>query len=140
MIGTLLVLAGGIYVVLGGLHALYTFLDIRNPRRIVPDDPAVTAAMAASHVRLTRGGTTVWRAWVGFNLSHSLGAILFGALCILTGASLQSLAVPQWVLLLFTVISALYLVMAIRYWFRIPVGGTAIATACCLVAWLMYTL
>lgn len=139
MIRTLLSLGGGIFVLLGFLHALYTFLDIRNPRRIVPDDPAVAAAMAASKVRLARGGTTMWRAWVGFNFSHALGAVLFGILCIVVGANLQSLAVPPWVLLLFVAISALYLALGVLYWFRIPIGGLAIATACLLIAWLMYS-
>ncbi|MGH1543817.1 MAG: LIC_13387 family protein [Arenicella sp.] len=38
-------------------------------------DPAVTEAMKSTSVVLTKE-TTVWRAWVGFNASHSLGAML----------------------------------------------------------------
>ena len=70
----LLELGGGIFLLLGILHALYTFLDIREPRRLVPQEPSVALAMVESPVRLARGGTTMWRAWVGFNFSHSLGA------------------------------------------------------------------
>jgi len=44
----LLDLGGGIFVLLGSLHALYTFLDIRRPRRLVPQDPAVALAMKGS--------------------------------------------------------------------------------------------
>ena len=91
----LLGIGGGIYVVLGLLHALYTFLDIRRPRRLVPDDSAVSAAMARSHLRLTRGRTTMWQAWVGFNFSHSLGVVLFGALGITTGIMIGAVAVPE---------------------------------------------
>jgi hypothetical protein len=134
----LLMLGGSIFVLLGGLHGLYTFLDTRNPRRLVPDDPKTTAAMAASNVRLTRGGTTMWKAWVGFNFSHSLGAVLFGALAIATGSTLQAFSVPSWVLLLFVVIGVAYLVLGILYWFRIPIAGIAIATASFLIAWLLY--
>jgi len=78
----LLDLGGGIFLLLGLLHALYTFLDIGRPRRLVPQDPSVARAMAESQPRLARGGATMWRAWVGFNFSHSLGAVLFGGLCI----------------------------------------------------------
>jgi hypothetical protein len=129
---------GGIFVVLGLLHALYTFLDIRQPRRLVPEDPAVSAAMARSALRLARGGTTMWRAWVGFNFSHSLGAVLFGALCICAGAATATTAVSGWPLLLLPAVGLIYLTIGVLYWFRIPVAGIAIATACLLIGCLSY--
>ena len=48
----LLELGGVIFLLLGILHALYTFLDIREPRRLVPQEPSVALAMAESPVRL----------------------------------------------------------------------------------------
>jgi hypothetical protein len=138
LIRALLVVGGGIFMLLGFLHVLYTFLDIRKPRRLVPDDPAVTAAMATSKVRIARGGTTMWKAWVGFNFSHGFGAILFGGVAIAAAATIQLFPLPSWVLLLFAVIGAAYLVLAVLYWFRIPIAGVAIATACFLVAWFLY--
>ena len=137
-IRALLMCGGSIFVVFGFLHALYTFLDIRNPRRLVPDDPAIAAAMATSKLHLARGRTTMWKAWVGFNFSHSLGLILFGALSIAAGTTLQTLPVPSWILLLFAVMGAAYVVLAVLYWFRIPIAGSAIATACFLIAWFLY--
>jgi hypothetical protein len=134
----LLDLGGGIFVLFGLLHAIYTFLDIRRPRRLVPDDPAVSDAMARSRVRLARGGTTMWRAWVGFNFSHSLGAVLFGALCIFAAAVIGTVVVPGWVLFLLSAIGLTYLVIGVLYWFRIPIAGIAVATGCLLVAWLNY--
>ena len=85
--------------------------------------------MAGTGVRLARGGTTMWRAWVGFNFSHSLGALVFGAGCIAAGLLLTPAAMPRAWLLIPVVVSSLYVVMAIKYWFRIPAIGTAIATA-----------
>jgi hypothetical protein len=134
----LLDLGGGIFVLLGFLHVLYTFLDIRRPRRLVPQDPAVALAMTASSLRLSRGGTTMWRAWVGFNFSHSAGVILFGALCIGAGSSLGTVIVPAWILLVLVVISFIYLGLSVLYWFRIPTAGIAVSSLCLLVAWLMY--
>jgi hypothetical protein len=134
----LLDLGGGIFVLLGFLHALYTFLDIRRPRRLVPQDPSVTIAMKASPLRLSRGRTTMWRAWVGFNFSHSVGAVLFGVLCICAGAALGTLVIRAWALLFMVAVSFVYLGLSALYWFRIPTVGIAVASVCLLVAWLMY--
>jgi hypothetical protein len=132
----LLDLGGGIFVLFGLLHAIYTALDIGTPRRLVPDDPAVSDAMARSRLRLARGGTTMWRAWVGFNFSHSLGAVLFGALCIFAGAVIGTVTVPGWMLFLLAAVGLIYLVLAVLYWFRTPIAGIAVATVCLLAAWL----
>jgi hypothetical protein len=72
MIAILLILGGAVFGGLGGLHAVYTLLDLRRPRRLVPVDSSVAHAMANSAVRLSGGGTDMWRAWTGFNFSHSL--------------------------------------------------------------------
>lgn len=48
MIASLLFLGGAVFGVLGGLHAIYTLLDLHNPRRLAPVDPSVTHAMAGS--------------------------------------------------------------------------------------------
>ena len=61
-------------------------MDERLPRRLAPDDPAVTAAMQVSKLRLSRGEVTMWQAWISFNLTHSLAAIMFGAGCIVVAA------------------------------------------------------
>jgi hypothetical protein len=135
----LLDFGGGVFVLMGLLHALYTYLDIDRPRRLVPQDPAVARAMAESNLRLSGTGTTMWRAWVGFNFSHSLGVVLFGAVCIGAGLILGTIVLPAWILFVFVVIALLYFVMGLLYWFRIPVAGIAVAGVCLLVAWLMYT-
>src|SRR4030095_6042235 len=113
MVGALLGIAGLIYLLLGALHALYTVLDIRNPRRIVPDDPSVIAAMQASKIRLTRGESTMWQGWVGFNLSHSLGALMLAAACFIVAACFRIFAFSPWALFSLAAVSALYLLMAI---------------------------
>src|SRR5260370_22025641 len=89
MIVILLTLGGAVVGALGGLHAIYTLLDLRNPRRLVPVDPSVAHAMANSALRLSGGGTDMWRAWIGFNFSHSLGFLLFCALAMLVGARIR---------------------------------------------------
>ena len=94
-----LIVGGAIFVVLGFLHALYTFTDIRRPRRIVPEDAAVIEAMKGTGVRL---------------------------------------ALPRAALAVPVVVNALYLWLAIKYWFRIPLAGIALATALFVIAFVGY--
>jgi hypothetical protein len=80
----------------------------------------------------------MWRAWVGFNFSHSLGAVMFGFGCIVIGLSLGSLALPKAALLVPVVIGAVYFWLAVRYWFRVPAIGIAAGTLCFTIGWLVY--
>jgi hypothetical protein len=127
----LLLLAGAaIFAVLGSLHLAYTFLGAR----LQPRDPAAIAAMQATHPRLTRE-TTVWRAWIGFNASHSLGAIVFAAFVIgLAGWRMDVMRDSPAFAWLAVANSLAWTVLAWRYWFRIPLAGTLLASACFLVA------
>jgi hypothetical protein len=135
MIAILLILGGSVFGVLGGLHAIYTLLDLRNPRRLVPVDPSVMHAMANSALRLSRGGTDMWRAWIGFNFSHSLGLLLLATVAIWAGFRINTL--PVAVMPALTLIGCAYLLLALLYWFRIPAIGVAIGTGCFAVAWVL---
>ena len=70
---SLIVTSALIILLLGLAHLYYTFVG----SKLRPRDAAVETAMAQSHPGITTQ-TTLWRAWVGFNASHSLGAMLFG--------------------------------------------------------------
>jgi hypothetical protein len=66
MTAALLVIGGWIFGILGLLHAVYTFTDARNPRRLAAQDPAVLRSMSSTCVRLSGGATTMWRAWLAY--------------------------------------------------------------------------
>lgn len=121
-------LGGAIFAALGLLHGAFTLADLSRPRRLVPHDPMLKAAMEASGVRLAGNGTTMWRAWVGFNLSHSLGAIVFGLGVVAAG--LRSQTASNLVAWLPAVIGAAYLGIGLGCWFKVPNAGIAIASAC----------
>ena len=94
--------------------------------------------MAKDTILLTRR-TTVWLAWVGFNLSHSLGAVLFGAVILLVGRSQASFQEQAGVFLPFTVaVSGLYLVLGLRYWYRTPIIGIASSGVCFIASWVLF--
>jgi hypothetical protein len=135
MIAFLLILGGAVFGVLGTMHAVYTFLDLRNPQRLVPVDSSVARAMANSALRLSGGRTDMWRAWVGFNFSHSLGLLIVAALAFWAGSRTNTL--PVGIVPSLTLIGCIYLVLALVYWFRAPAISVAIGTGCFTVAWLL---
>jgi hypothetical protein len=131
------ILAGTIFCAFGLLHAIFTLMDWRHPRRLAPVDPNVVTQMVSTGLRLSRGRTNMWDAWIGFNLSHSLGAILFGTLCIATGIAMRSMTVPWPVFAALVLIAAIYEVLALRFWFRVPAIGIAIAGMSLIAGWLL---
>lgn len=130
------IVAGAIFCTLGLLHAIFTLIDWHHPRRLAPADRNVVTQMASTGMRLARGRTNMWDAWIGFNFSHSLGAILFGAVCIATGIAMRSMTVPWPMFAALVLIAAIYEVLALRFWFRIPAIGIAIAGMCVVAGWL----
>ena len=73
-LASLLVAASAFVILaLGSIHLLYTF----RGDRLHPRDPGLIAAMRAASPNLSRE-TTMWKTWIGFNASHSCGAMLFG--------------------------------------------------------------
>jgi hypothetical protein len=69
----LMVVSAGIILILGILHLIYTF----SGNKLTPRDPALQMRMDEVSPVITRQ-TTMWKAWVGFNATHSYGLILFG--------------------------------------------------------------
>src|SRR5580700_12010980 len=65
--------SAAVILLLGLTHLLYTF---RGPL-LHPRDPELTAKMMTVSPVITPE-TTMWRAWIGFNATHSFGLILFG--------------------------------------------------------------
>lgn len=128
------------FIVLGLAHAVATPRTPAEPKGLSPRDPALREAMVHGTLVLT-GRTNMWLAWVGFNLSHSLGAVLFGVVVVLIGRS-QPTFQEQAVLFLplATVVSGIYLVLAIRYWFRTPIAGIALAIVCFTLSWALFSI
>ena len=121
----LLAASAAIILCLGTAHLWLTF----RGTALHPRDESMAVRMREVTPRLTRQ-TTMWRAWVGFNASHSFGAMLFG----LTWGYL-ALAQPGVLFAsvflrgLGLVLLAGYAVLGWRYWFSIPFRGIALATA-----------
>src|SRR5262245_25586838 len=112
----LVIASAAIMLLLGTIHVLYTY---RRPK-LRPRDPELEALMARSPPVIS-SETTMWRCWIGFNASPSLGLLLFGLVygCLAAAlpAALFGSRFLQWLGL--AVLSG-YLFLARRYWFRAP--------------------
>ena len=121
---TLIFGAGIIYLSLGSLHLLYTY----RGNRFHPHDPELKGKMENATLRLTRQ-TSLWKAWIGFNASHSTGAMYFGFMMIFMAWAESAIGEHVVLLLLVAILnSAFYTWLARAYWFRIPLIGCLTAT------------
>ena len=124
------ILGSSIFIVLAGLHLIYTFFTNKFSIR----DAAVEEGMKRTFPVLTRK-TTVWKAWIGFNASHSIGGIFFGTINLLFACQYFFLLENSLSLVLLTcAISYFYLFLGFKYWFIIPLTGILISSVCFSVA------
>ena len=126
----LMAASGGIVLLFGVIHLVYTF----RGSALLPRDPAVMAAMNQVHMGITRE-TTVGRAWTGFNASHSIALILFGLVYGFLALAHEKLLFDSTFLLAlgFAVLAAV-VVLAKLYWFSVPLAGGSLALACYVAA------
>ena len=119
-------LGSAIFLILGSIHLFYTFFTDKFSSR----NENVLSEMRSSSPNLTRE-TTIWRAWIGFNASHSSGAIFIGVVNLYVAQYHFSIIQDGyfWIgLNLVTV--AFYLWLAKRYWFSIPFIGILLTLIC----------
>jgi hypothetical protein len=122
--------SAAIIAFLGAAHLLFTFYG----PKLRPREAALEGQMQAVSPGLTRQ-TTMWRAWIGFNASHSVGALLFGLvygyLAVQHGPMLFE---STFLKVLGVAVLASYVMLAKAYWFHIPLRGAALALALYMAA------
>jgi hypothetical protein len=135
MIAQLLFIFGAlVFIALGGAHVVLTVRDALRPRHLAPKNEHVQELMARTTLKLT-DRATVWKAWLGFNFSHALGLVVFGVLSLLIAVyDFELMLRLQPLLLLTIVVAAVYVLLAIRYWFAGPALGATVGLVCFLLA------
>ena len=122
--------SAAIIALMGAVHLVLT----GQRRPFEPRDDALLARMKTVPLRISRA-TTTWRAGLGFHASHSLGAMLFGAVYLELALRDADVLFGSAVLL---AIGCAYLLgmcaLAWRCWFRVPLAGVGLATALYLAA------
>lgn len=122
----LMALSSAVIFTLGTIHLIYTFWG----PKLLPRDAALIERMGQVSPVITRQ-TTIWRAWIGFNASHSMGAMLFGLIYgYFAIAKDQLLLQSPFLIGVGLVMLGGLLVLGKRYWFSVPFTGVAIALAC----------
>jgi hypothetical protein len=131
MLVKLLWLTGAaIFLVLGSIHLLYTFFTNKFDAR----NKDVTRMMKDTSPVLTKE-TTMWKAWIGFNASHSAGAIFFGLVNIILVLGYFSFIQYSLPLHLLNITNTVfYLWLGKKYWFKIPFTGILVSTICFITA------
>jgi hypothetical protein len=122
----LMVLSASIVFTLGAVHLVYTFWG----SKLTPRDPALQISMSQIAPVITKE-TTMWRCWVGFNASHSMGLIflglVFGFLALAHGRLLFHSA---FLLVVGLAMLGGFVVLSKAYFFRVPLIGISISLAC----------
>lgn len=117
--------SAAIVLLLGLLHLLYTF----HGTKLWPRDATLKARMEEVSPVITRE-TTMWKTWVGFNASHSYGAILFGLIYgYLSLAHGDFLFQSSFLLVVGVLLLAGYVFLGKVYWFSVPFRGIVLASA-----------
>ena len=111
--------------VFGLLHLTLTF---RGPG-LLPRGRDLQARMAEQSPVITTE-TTMWKAWIGFNASHSCGLLLFGLVyAYLALFRAEMLFNSTFLLLVGFVFLVGFIVLAWKYFFSVPFRGILLATA-----------
>ena len=119
----LIATSAAIILLLGLVHLLYTF----HGPKLLPRDRDLRTRMQEISPVITRQ-TTMWKAWIGFNASHSYGLILFGGVYgYLALAHEDFLFQSVFLLTLGLILLFGYVVLARQYFFRIPLLGVLLA-------------
>ena len=108
----------------GSVHLAYTF----STDMFSPTDDQLETAMKRTAPRIS-SDMTMWKAWIGFHVSHSMGLMLFGLIY-------GYLAVYRWEVLqrssflagLGLLVLLGYLILSRVFWFKSPLLWVSAAT------------
>lgn len=137
MVQILIVFGSSIFLLLGVVHTVLTFQDLSKPRNFTPRDANLRAAMEQSAVAL-HPKLNLWKAWLGFHFSHSLGLAMFGGVFLYIGIFYPVLFSQSPLLQGCSIlISAAYVVLSVKFWFSKPAIYTGVSVSCFILASLL---
>ena len=126
----LMVVSASIVLTLGVIHFVYTFWG----QNLMPRDHALQISMSQVSPFITKE-TTMWRCWVGFNASHSMGLILFGLVFgYLAVAHVQLLFQSPFLLVVGLAMLGGFVGLCKVYFFSAPLTGVSISLTCYVVS------
>lgn len=123
---TLIITGASILGILGLIHLIYGMMT----NKFDSHDESLNQSMKKATLVITKQ-TTMWRAWMGFNHSHSFGVIWIPMVYLPITLNYFEV-LKESILLAGTLpfMALVYALLAKRYWFNIPLIGSAIAFLC----------
>jgi hypothetical protein len=122
---TLIAISAGIVLVMGLAHLRLTYFSqaFAARDREVEEKLAIVAPVISPK-------TTMKKIHTGFHVSHSLSVIMFGAIYLyLALAQSAVLFGSPFLLAIGGIFLLIYVILAIRYWFELPLMGVGVAFA-----------
>ena len=114
-----------IILYLGSVHLAYTFFT----QNFHPTDTQLETAMKRVAPRISND-MTMWKAWIGFHISHSLGLMLFGLIYgYLTVCRWEVLRGSYFLAGLGLLVLAGYAVLSRVFWFSAPLIAVSLAAS-----------
>lgn len=113
------------FLTLGSLHLIYTLKDNRQPKHLAPRSATLVNEMKNTQLKLTKE-TDMWRAWIGFNHSHSIGVLSFSGIYLYLALYDFTFLSASGLIWGAPALAAIYATLARLFWFRIPFFGSLI--------------
>ena len=131
----LMIASAGIISFIGIVHMVLTFWGTKH----LPRDRSLVDAMANTAPEITTQ-TTIWKMWIGFNVSHSICLLLFGLTYIyLVLVHSEVLFQSLFLKVLGTCMLAGYVILARLFWFIGPLAAISLSLilflSSIIVAW-----
>jgi hypothetical protein len=121
-----------VIAVLAGIHLYFTFFTNKFSSR----NTRVIEEMQTSAPILTKE-LTMWKAWIGFNASHSMGGIFIGILNLYLAYRYFATLHSDHFFFIFNILTiGFYVWLAKKYWFKTPLRGLALTLACYVISYL----
>lgn len=120
-----------IFIFLGGIHLIYTFFT----NKFSSKNSRLMKEMKSSHPILTKE-TTMWKAWVGFNASHSVGILFIGIINLYVAFQYYEIFQSDHFFHILNISTVgLFVWLGKKYWFKIPFIGAVITLAFYIISY-----
>ncbi|WP_411818112.1 LIC_13387 family protein [Hyphococcus sp. DH-69] len=125
-----MVLAGAIiFFVLGLLHLILSFLDVKDPKRFIPAKTELLAALKTTTINMRKDARNFWLSSLGFHFSHSIGVMFYGFIVGYCALVRPDFFADYIIRIVIVLMGASYVAIARAFWFIIPVIGSLIGVA-----------
>ncbi|WP_449448595.1 LIC_13387 family protein [Spirosoma aureum] len=122
-----------IIITLGCIHLYLTFFTTAFSSR---NEPMIQQMKATS--AMLNPAINMWKAWIGFNASHSSGLLFIGLVNFYLALRYFSSVQSDPFFFLATIFAiGFYVWLAQRYWFTLPLVGVSIALICFVASYIL---